>query len=393
MDQAPAHSPIGASGYHRWKHCPGSVREAKTMENISSDYADEGTEAHDLACAILTARQKGKPEPDLFGLDDGMVDHVFTYVDHMMSLQRGDFIQLYEHRFHLKKIHPLLYGTADGVTYYPEKHLLVISDLKYGAGVYVDVERNEQLLYYATGAVISLGWAVRKVRIEIIQPRITYAEAIRPWECDIFDIWDFAEQLKEDALATMDPSAPLRAGDWCQFCPAAPTCPLLQMKMKIFVTREQVGMKDNVIEQLAADLGWLPILEKAIKRKREYAYAMAERGETVPGWKLVKKRGHRFWKNKDEAAGDLVLAGIPRDMLLTKPTERELLSPAQIEALPLKEIPFASKNQLKKFVADLTDTKSSGHKLVPQDADGEEVKVVTAKTAFSARRKEIAELT
>lgn len=389
-DQAPAHSPIGASSYKRWKNCPGSVRLAKTIENFSSDFADEGTEAHDLACAILTARAKGKPEPDLFGIDDDMIEHVLLYVDHMIELQEPGCIQLYEHRFHLKKVHPLCFGTADGVTYFPSKKLLVISDLKYGAGVYVDVERNDQLLYYATGAVLSLGLPVRHVRIEIIQPRITYAEAIRPWTCDIFDIWDFADELRNNAEATEDPNAPLCAGEWCQFCPVSAGCPLLKAKAKALVACETAKPTP---EALADDLAWLPLLEGMIKRKREYAYKIAELGEKIPGWKLTPKRGHRVYADEEEAGAEMLFAGFDQTQMHTVPKLPTLLSPAQIEALPLTATPFKTKKELKAFVTSLTTTISSGHKLVLETEPGEEVKPVTAKSVFSARRKEIAELT
>lgn len=392
MTQAPAHSPIGGSGYYRWKNCLGSVRLQKKMDRVSTSFADDGTEAHDLACAILVARSKKKPEPDLFGYEDDMVDHVLTYVDHMISIQRPGCVQLYEHRFHLKKIHPLLYGTADGITYYPDEKLLVISDLKYGAGVYVDVERNDQLLYYATGAVLSLPYPVHKVRIEIIQPRIQYAEAIRPWECDIFDILEFADELEKNALATEDPDAPLCAGDWCQFCPVSPSCPLLRVKAKVMMARHDATVGD--MAELADDYRWLPILESMIKRKREYAYAQAEKGVKLNGLKLVKKKGRLAWKDEDDAGGDLRLAGMKAEQIFHKPTPPALLSPTQIKALPVKSVPFSSKKELHKFVDDLaTTTTNAGHKLVLEEEDGEAVVPITAKTVFSARRKEIAELT
>ena len=381
-DETAAHSPIGASGYYRWKKCPGSVALSKDAANLSSEFADEGTAAHNLAEEILVARRDGTPEPDLFMYDDDFIDPILIYVDHMESLQVGNYIQKFEHRFHLKEIHPLCFGTADGVTFYPDEQLLVISDYKHGAGLFVEIEENDQLNYYAVGAVLSLGFPVKTIRIEIIQPRITYAEAIRPWETDIFDLWDFADQLKQDALATEDPNAPLSAGDWCAFCPAAPKCPLLRLKAKIEMQKIEMGVVET-LETIAQELEWIPILEAAFRRKREYAYAMAEKGEDVPGYKLVEKRGKRAWKDEEDAGGDLRLVGLTYDQLFKPPKPAEMKSPAQIEALKVGEIPFATKKALKEFVEDRVENKSSGHKLVPIDHDGEAIKPVTAKSVFS----------
>lgn len=390
----PAHSPIGASSYKRWKNCPGSVNLAKRFKSWSSVFAEEGTEAHDLAYRILIARRKKMPTPDLIGYDDDMLEHVLFYVDHMLSMKRKGAIQLYEHKFHLKAIHPLCFGTADGVTYYPDKKLLVISDFKYGAGRFVDANKNDQLLYYATGAVLSLGFPAETIRIEIIQPRLTYAESIRPWECTRADIDAFAKQLRIDAKATEDPNAPLCAGEWCVDCTAAPGCPLLRLKAKVLMSYAD---REVTPEELAADLEWIDTLKAVFQRKHEYAYNMAMRGETIPGWKLVEKRGHRKWKvDPDELADDLVLSGFTADQVLTPPVARVLKSPAQIEALPVGKntnTAFKTKKDLKEFVKQYTVTSSSGFKLAPEHDAGEAVKPVMAKSVFSAIPKnEIAEL-
>ena len=53
-----AHASLGASSASRWMACPGSVRLSEGMPNISSDYAREGTAAHELAEMCL---RQGKP--------------------------------------------------------------------------------------------------------------------------------------------------------------------------------------------------------------------------------------------------------------------------------------------------------------------------------------------
>lgn len=392
----PAHSPIGASSYKRWKNCAGSVNLAKNYLKTTSVFAEEGTEAHDLAYRTLIAIRKKTVMPDLIGYDDEMIEHVNFYVDHIVSLKKPRCIQLYEHKFHLKHIHPLCFGTADAVTYYPDKKLLIISDFKYGAGRFVDANKNEQLLYYATGAVLSLGFPVETVRIEIIQPRLTYAESIRPWECTGEDIKAFAVQLRKDALATEDPNAPLCAGEWCVDCPAAAGCPLLRLKAKVMFANID---KEFTPEELAADLEWIDVLKSAFQRKHEYAYTMAMKGMKVPGYKLVEKKGQRKWRSEAEAeemADELRMLGFTADMIMVPPVPSKVKSPAQIEANKVGKgtnTAFKTKADLKKFVNEYTSTLSSGFKLVPETDDGVETKPVTAKSVFSAIPKdELAEL-
>lgn len=398
MSELPAHSPIGASGMKRWKNCPASVRLSKGIIMPSSTYAEEGTEAHSLAEAILRAKAEGRPMPEVDTDDEEaqkMLDFVMVYVDHMIALQRPNCIQLYEHKFHLKDIHPLLFGTADGVTYYPDKKLLIISDLKYGAGVFVDVVKNEQLLYYALGAVLTLGYPVRKVRIEIIQPRLQHAEAIRPWECDIFDILEFADELKMYAERTEDPNAPMCAGDWCRWCPASAKCPLLKQKAQELAQKvfKPIAKEDDY-KDLADTLDWLPILDNWISSVRQFAYDRAMAGGKIARHKLVSKRPRRSWVEEVKAAVAIKKrTGLTEDEIYV--TTKSLLSPSQVEKLSLKNTNsrIKKKTELKKVLADLVETKSHGYSLVHESDDRPEFKSVDPKSVFATHRNEVEALT
>src|SRR3546814_20047032 len=44
------------------------------------------------------------------------------------------------------------------------------------------------------------------------------------------ELLDWAVELVDAAKRTARPDAPLNPGDWCKFCPAAPTCPALRQK-------------------------------------------------------------------------------------------------------------------------------------------------------------------
>lgn len=396
-DQAPAHSPVGASGYHRWRHCPGSVRLSRGIESNSSVWADEGTQAHELAEKILTARANGKPEPDLFDVTEEMYEAVMVYVEHMQSLQRPGCVQLYEHRFHLADIHELCFGTADGVTYYPDEKLLVISDFKYGSGVFVDATENEQLLYYAVGAVVSLGFKVERVRVEIIQPRISDAAAIRPWETDIFDLMMFAEQLREDVARTQDQSRlELQAGDWCRWCPAAAVCPLLKLigreeTEKVFEAGKQSPLIDY--RALADALDWLPVLSSWITSTREFAYNEAMRGKKIPRYKLVEKRPQRQYKNEESVARAVTKKFKVGPSVTHIKREPELRSPAQMIQAVYDHFNFlgkkVKKKDIEKFVDGLTDKISSGSTLVNESDNREAIQPQDPKSVFQPTEKTV----
>jgi hypothetical protein len=109
-----------------------------------------------------------------------MADHVQLYVDYVRNLMNETKgVLAIEHRVHLKTLHPDLYGTCDAIVYEDFGTLHVI-DFKYGAGIPVEVEGNEQVMYYALGA-LELG-DFEKVVLHIVQPRAEHeAGPIRSW--------------------------------------------------------------------------------------------------------------------------------------------------------------------------------------------------------------------
>src|SRR5690606_26092408 len=44
-----AHAELGASSAHRWMKCAGSIALSRGIPNVDSEYAREGTAAHELA--------------------------------------------------------------------------------------------------------------------------------------------------------------------------------------------------------------------------------------------------------------------------------------------------------------------------------------------------------
>lgn len=150
-----------------------------------------------------------------------------------------DWVKL-EHAFDMSHLYPGLFGTCDAVAYRMKDRLLRVVDYKHGSGHYVEVEGNEQLQYYALGALLTIpGLKVDWVELVIVQPRCPRKDGvIHNWKIPMTDMIDFAMSLLQKARATEDPNAPLKEGSWCWFCPAVGFCPA-QHEKRIGKAQEQ----------------------------------------------------------------------------------------------------------------------------------------------------------
>ena len=120
------HSTVGASVIKRRKICPGSRREEAKHPNQSSKYASEGTMAHALGEHCINKQRKPQ---ELVGeefvyedhgamkagvVTDEMADAVAVYVDWVnANFDPTTDTLLLEQKFHLKTVHPDLFGTSD----------------------------------------------------------------------------------------------------------------------------------------------------------------------------------------------------------------------------------------------------------------------------------------
>lgn len=356
-----AHSKVGASSTKRWMTCPGSVVLSEGIESKSSDFAAEGTLAHELADNLLNGK------PAMFPAGD-MNMAVMVYVDYVKSL--GGVLAT-EQRFHLKELHDSLFGTSDAVVWQPDTKTLHVVDYKHGQGVAVEIEGNTQLRYYAVGALLHSGYPANNIVMTIVQPRCPHPDGpirsetisaidLLDWSADLVDAVNRTEEA-EQARKTMSDEVfadtYLEAGDHCRWCPAAALCPKLHQRSQAIAKLEFGPVKTYDPARLSETLLWLPILEGWIKSVREFAYAEAEHGRTPPGWKLVEKRATRKWKNDDDAlkfAKGMVKLGVLTDeeAFVTK-----LATVAQLEkALGKGQIP-----------EELVSKESSGYTLAPEE--------------------------
>ena len=335
------HSPLGMSVLERRECCPGSMKAEEGRPNTTSVYAKRGTDLHEVAAACL--RENLNPF-DVISEDPEGAELVMAYLIEVRSAyERLGGGLLVEQAFELSALSELYWGTADAVVLSPPT--LYVADLKTGRGHAVPVRRpdgrvNPQLGGYGLGALHGLpaGLAneITSIELCVIQP------ALGPPQRTIMtvaEVQDFAADLIEIAEAALDPEAARIAGEHCRFCRAAGDCPALRDKALIAARLEFCTPEAELVEGFpvppapstltTAELGHVlegaEIIDQWLAAVRAHAKSLADKGEEIPGWKLVDKRGRRVWANEDDANRTLshLLGG---DAYATK-----LHSPTQIE--------------------------------------------------------------
>lgn len=394
-----AHASLGASSAHRWMACPGSLRLSEGIPNRSSKYADEGTAAHQLAERCL--RNRWRAEVCIGGTEivrdadwpvtDEMAEAVQVFLDTVRgAMVEGDTL-LVEQRFSLSDaVHPGMFGTNDACVISPGRKTLFVYDYKHGRGHAVEAKGNPQLRYYGLGALLHAtgSGGIGRIVLTIVQPRAIHRDGpVRSETICALDLMEWAADLKDAAVATEAPDAPVRAGEHCTFCPAAGVCPALRDRALEGAMADFAGASITVpaepgvltVEQLARLLDHADLIDGWLAAVRAHALHLAESGATVPGYKLVPKRATRKWANEEEVPQALSALGVdPGEMY----HPGKLKSPAQIEgALPARLGSSLAKRAA--HLGALVVKESSGVNLVP-DGDPRTAQAPSAVSDFAA---------
>jgi hypothetical protein len=358
---------VGASSAHRWSRCTASpkfiVDNADQLPEDSTFYADEGTEAHEVAAVLLDGK----------GLQPGtsaeMLRNVMTYVDHVRSHQKSGA------RLSIEKRVPLFYlnsrnGIVDAATQSPDA--LYIDDLKYGVGVSVEAEGNEQLAIYGESMIrqwelITEFSADFPVHLSIVQPRDrNNPVAVRTWSLTRRELSTFTTQLGAKALQALRGEGEFAPSDEaCKFCPAKGIC-------AAYGADGLVALPEEARVITLPDPGVLTREQrvKALKAKnvlRDWMDALLVQeisdlmaGAEPMGFKLVEGKANRTWVDTD-AALKLLNNHLTIDELRPR---ADLISPAQAEkALKGRELSTKFQNKFKGLI-----TRPEGKPtLVPED--------------------------
>lgn len=355
------HARLSPSSAHRWMRCPGSLALESTQPDKSSAFAEEGTRAHELAEKILNGRLQGFEHQG--GTDPEMHDYVLRYVDAVWTLAEGNELMV-EQRVDFSHIVGVenSFGTADAVVIVGNE--LQIHDLKYGRGVQVDAEQNEQLQLYALGALeqFNLLYDFDSVRLFIHQPRVNH---VSEWALSVEELEAFGQRAQEAAanVIVMFNIAECEGVDTlplenftpgekqCRFCKASAICTAreqfhmqtvagdfddLTAPVSELITNAIARVPMLTNEQLAEIYGQADFLESWLKAIRDRVNSELNAGHPVPGFKLVTgKQGNRAWRNEVEAEELLKSFRLKQDQMYSQ----KVISPTQAEKLLKKESP------------------------------------------------------
>lgn len=326
-----AHAKLSASGASRWATCPGSVQMEDGIPDKESIYAQEGTLAHEMSELKLkhyldpkgfgkrklnTAIKKLK-ENELYQAE--MDSYTDTYVDFIkekaLSFSSNPYIEI-EKRVDFSRWVDGGFGTCDCVLIHGST--LSIIDLKYGKGVPVSSEQNEQLILYALGAydAFNLIYNLDKIELNIVQPRINNFST---WEISLTELllWgDYFKVQAEKALGGKGELVP--SAKACKFCKARDICTAraennLSLESEIKLKPNEIP-KDKLYEYISRGED----IAKWVADLKAYALDMCLKGEDVKGLKAVAGRTSRSWTNQDEAINKLIEGGIDEAIIYDK---------------------------------------------------------------------------
>ena len=421
-----AHAKLSPSAAHRWMNCAGSVVKIGDEPSTAGMPAMMGTAAHKVIEFMLSQQmtnaalmqghivqvvQHGDDEAIIFKpgdpaalakkegwfafpVNEEMVFGVQTMIDEVERV-KAEMIEpiLYTERFlDGSWLDSRLGGTADVTLIEEIPEWIHLFDYKNGR-VIVEVEDNEQMKNYAVFLLHEHPGALGVV-IHLIQPNAQHEDgAVREVTYTADELKLFELQMKEAADATSAPNAPLRAGDWCMYCPAKSYCEAFEERAKeeayadfaedppdgeplpvpTLVDADQEANVEDYIDgdvyraALERKARWVPVLDQWSKDIHGRIQAELLNGQKVGDWKLVRGKSNRAW-NPDEVTAQKVFNnkwGIPDDFLFNAP---KMKSPAQIEKT---EIPNKTKKQIKDLVASLAK-KPLGRVVIAPGSDARE---------------------
>lgn len=369
------HAILSPSSAKRWIHCTPSALLAEAAGSKSSVYAEEGTLAHEIAEHALTQYLEGIYDPiidealpikdehlknPLFSID--MANYIRDYCDYVIGegyeMARADgFSEMFlERKVDITDYAPDSFGSVD-VTLVSDKTIHII-DLKYGAGVKVTADHNEQMMLYALGALkAAASKDITNIRMTIAQVRLDHYDT---FEMSKGELLDWAEKvLKPAAKAAIQGKGKQVIGSWCGFCPVKAQCRAQRDAILADFDEkpEPLLLSDEEIVDL---IGKIDTYKSWIESVNKYVYDRAIQGYKWEGYKLVAGRSSRVIKDEAKI----------RQALLKEYLDEEIFN------IKLKGIgdleKLVGKKVFNERFGDCIVSKPGAPKLVPESAKGVE---------------------
>ena len=336
------HALLSASGAHRWLECTPSAQLELQFPQSTSEYAEEGTAAHELC--ELTARywlgeiREAEYENQRDELAKGKyynaemqecANDYAKFVAEKTAAAREtceDAFTALEVRVDFSKYVKDGFGTGDCIIV--SDNVLEIIDFKYGKGVRVEAAGNPQMKLYALGAYLEYNtlFDIDSVRMTIFQPRLSGVQSSD--EITVKELLEWAEKyVKPRAkLAYKGEGEFAPSEEVCKFCRAKAQCKARADKnLKLFdeapdvllLTPEDAG---KILEQAGDIQSWLADLESLVS-------STLLAGQHVEGWKMVEGRSNRRFADELKVVDAMKAAGYDESLLY----ERKLITLTQME--------------------------------------------------------------
>lgn len=336
------HALLSASGAHRWLECTPSAQLELQFPQSTSEYAEEGTAAHELC--ELTARywlgeiseaeyenQRDELAKDKYynaEMQECANDYAKFVAEKTAAARETceDAFTALEVRVDFSKYVKDGFGTGDCIIV--SDNVLEIIDFKYGKGVRVEAAGNPQMKLYALGAYLEYNtlFDIDSVRMTIFQPRLSGVQSSD--EITVKELLEWAEKyVKPRAkLAYKGEGEFAPSEEVCKFCRAKVQCKARADKnLKLFdeapdvllLTPEDAG---KILEQAGDIQSWLADLESLVS-------STLLAGQPVEGWKMVEGRSNRRFTDELKVVAAMKAAGYDESLLY----ERKLITLTQME--------------------------------------------------------------
>ena len=343
---------IRPSSAGKWVPCPGSATLEQGRQEGDTSAADEGTVAHWIAALLLTgqgdqvpgfgkkfyvlnkevtpADGNGDYTAPVITFTQEMFDHVTRYVQEVKNATANQvFI---EQPFDMSGLlgYDDAIGTPDCVQLFDDR--IVIHDLKYGMKP-VSAEGNLQLACYAYAVYEAFqdDYMLEEPRFTLVihQPRLRTVDIMDYSLQDMMTMWNTISR----AAYNTKHAPTTQAGPHCYqyYCKAQAICPAFQAyvleDMPSDITADIDEGTSN--EELSKKLSKIEAIRKWCDAIEQEAYTLAvERGERIPGFKVVEgKAGNRKWSSDEEVTELLKSMRIKHEVMY----DYKLASPTSLE--------------------------------------------------------------
>jgi len=354
-----AHAKLSASGSEKWMTCTPSANLEAQFPDEGSEFAREGTFAHELfemEMNYILERLTGKDYKTRRAalmknafysqeLEDYVQEAVDFATERIREIKHEckDPVIMVEKRLDFSVWVPEGFGTGDLVIV--ADGIVEVMDLKYGKGIYVDPLSNSQLRLYGLGAINELShlYDIFRVRMTVLQPRL-HNFGSEELHADVLLDWA-ANEVKPLAAMAWEGRGEFVAGEHCTscFCKARYTCPA-RAAQAIAIAQQEFGAIEDAQPPLPESLSMDRIAELLPKADmvidwfndlKAFALKQAtEHNTIVPGYKMVEGRSNRKYSDQDAVAAKLVASGVPEEVIY----ERSLLGITAMEKAVGKKV-------------------------------------------------------